>query len=127
MDRLVQRGAIGRLCSSIEEQRTFCDAFTGGGVHLVRQISQARCEEGYGWGYDDRDIWVDQGCRAEFSLFEPRGNVYPNDGNRFTVIQSGTTMGASDIGVTRDGRHYHDYYDYDRRCRKGHRGPNSRR
>jgi hypothetical protein len=79
-------------CSSINGQRAFCDAFTGGGVHLNRQLSQARCEEGSSWGYTDRGIWVDRGCRAEFSVAEPRGNMYPDQSGRFTVLEPGTVL-----------------------------------
>jgi hypothetical protein len=65
---------------------------TGGGVHLNRQFSQARCEEGYSWGYTDRGIWVDRGCRAEFSVVEPRGNMHPDQRGRFTVLEPGTVL-----------------------------------
>src|SRR5690349_16111699 len=77
------------VCASNDGRRSVCDAFTGGGVRLVRQLSQARCEEGYSWGYTERDIWVDRGCRAEFSL-ESRGNVYPN--RQLSIIRPGTIL-----------------------------------
>jgi hypothetical protein len=28
----------------------------------------SQCEEGFSWGYNRREIWVDRGCQAEFSL-----------------------------------------------------------
>jgi hypothetical protein len=58
------------LCESLKGDRTNCTADTTNGVSLARQLSKARCLEGQSWGYDDvRDeIWVDQGCRAEFLL-----------------------------------------------------------
>src|SRR4051794_26513099 len=37
-------------------------------VRLVRQLSDARCVEGRTWGWDNRGIWVDRGCRAEFLI-----------------------------------------------------------
>jgi len=55
-------------CSSDDGQRTFCEADTGRGVRLVRQISGSPCEEGRTWGYDRRGIWVDRGCRGEFAV-----------------------------------------------------------
>ena len=37
-------------------------------VYLQRQLSNTGCWEGETWGYDRRGIWVDQGCRAEFTI-----------------------------------------------------------
>lgn len=53
-------------CSSDDMNRHYCAADTHGGVRLYKQISDARCEEGYSWGYDEHGIWVDRGCRANF-------------------------------------------------------------
>ncbi|HSS99716.1 MAG TPA: DUF3011 domain-containing protein [Terriglobales bacterium] len=53
-------------CSSNDMHRHYCAADTRGGVRLFKQLSEARCQEGYSWGYDDRGIWVDRGCRADF-------------------------------------------------------------
>lgn len=55
-------------CSSDNGKRHYCDAQTRGGVSMLRQRSDAACEEGYSWGYDRRGIWVDHGCRADFSV-----------------------------------------------------------
>jgi Protein of unknown function (DUF3011) len=53
-------------CSSDNMRRNYCAADTRRGVQLVRQRSDARCTQGYSWGYDRRGIWVDRGCRADF-------------------------------------------------------------
>ena len=55
-------------CSSDNGKRNYCPADTRGGVSMVRQRSDARCQQGYSWGYDRRGIWVDRGCRADFSI-----------------------------------------------------------
>jgi hypothetical protein len=55
-------------CSSDDGRRRYCDAETRAGVRLVRQRSSVACEKGYSWGFDDRGIWVDRGCRADFAL-----------------------------------------------------------
>ncbi len=61
------------LCESKDNRRRYCRAdVRGGQVVIVRNISRASCDEGYGWGYDDGGVWVDQGCRAEFAV-EPLG------------------------------------------------------
>jgi len=52
---------------------------TEGGVRLVRKLSDAPCVQGRSWGYDSRQVWVDDGCRAEF---EVRGGREGRDRNR---------------------------------------------
>jgi hypothetical protein len=53
-------------CSSNDGRRNWCD--TGGrrDVRLSRQISGSACIQGSTWGVDNRGVWVDRGCRAEF-------------------------------------------------------------
>jgi len=58
-------------CSSNDGYRNYCTADTRGGVRLARQLSGSPCEEGSTWGYDSRGIWVDRGCRAEFTVANP--------------------------------------------------------
>jgi hypothetical protein len=41
---------------------------TSGGVRLLRQISGTRCIQNRTWGYDRDEVWVDDGCRAEFEV-----------------------------------------------------------
>jgi Protein of unknown function (DUF3011) len=53
-------------CSSNNGKRNYCAINSRGNVSLVRQRSDARCTQGYSWGYDRRGIWVDHGCRADF-------------------------------------------------------------
>lgn len=55
-------------CSSNNGGRNYCPANTRNGVRLVRQRSDAPCRSGYSWGFDQRGIWVDRGCRADFAL-----------------------------------------------------------
>ncbi len=58
-------------CSSDDMRRHYCD--TGGRrVTLARQRSDAACREGYTWGQDNRGVWVDQGCRADFQIQQAR-------------------------------------------------------
>jgi len=48
-------------CSS-DVQRSTCSADTRNGVRMVRQMGNARCIEGYTWGYNEQGVWVDRGC-----------------------------------------------------------------
>lgn len=54
-------------CSS-DGGKKYCDAYTGHGVRLVKQHSEAPCKQDSSWGYDGLGIWVDHGCSADFSL-----------------------------------------------------------
>ena len=58
----------GRIipCASNDGLRRFCPADTRRGVQLVQQRSGSPCIQGRTWGFDDRGIWVDRGCRADF-------------------------------------------------------------
>jgi hypothetical protein len=55
-------------CESVSYRYRRCDADTQNRVNLMRELSTGNlCRQGYGWGYDNRGIWVDRGCRGEFS------------------------------------------------------------
>jgi hypothetical protein len=56
-------------CESIGYRYNYCAARTQGRAIMLREISTGNlCRQGRGWGYDDNGIWVDRGCRAEFSF-----------------------------------------------------------
>ena len=54
------------VCESNRGNRAHCDVDTRYGVNFIRQLSKSNCNQN--WGYDQRGIWVDNGCRAEFSI-----------------------------------------------------------
>ena len=56
------------ICESHDGRTTLCEADTRFGVELTRQISGAECVFRRSWGYNERGIWVKDGCRAEFAL-----------------------------------------------------------
>jgi hypothetical protein len=58
-------------CASDNVRRKVCPADTNNGVQLVRQRSDAKCQEGSSWGHDTRGIWVDKGCEADFVVGVP--------------------------------------------------------
>ena len=55
-------------CSSDDGKRHYCPADTRGGVQLSRQRSESPCQQGYTWGFDRGGVWVDRGCRADFTV-----------------------------------------------------------
>ena len=84
------RGAI--ICSSMDGQRTFCDADTRDGVRFVRQLGDVRCEEGSTWGFTERGIWVDRGCRAEFEVSSPELRRRLEEPERPARIEAGSVV-----------------------------------
>ena len=74
-------------CSSTNGRRATCGANTSRGVTLLRELGSSRCEEGFSWGYNRREIWVDRGCQAVFSLTDDR---YP--ANPVSQVEAGTNI-----------------------------------
>ena len=73
-DFVVGGGGGGRpsgqtiTCSSNNGKRNWCDIGNSRDVQLVRQISGSACVRGSTWGVDQRGLWVDSGCRADFRV-----------------------------------------------------------
>ncbi len=71
-ERNQQYGGTGQAqaiaCNSDDMRRHSCPVDTRGGVRLLTQHSEAPCTEGRSWGTDNDGIWVDRGCRADFSV-----------------------------------------------------------
>lgn len=65
-----QSGNYGQRvkCESQGGSFKICDVATYGYVRLVQQISQSPCVAGRTWGYQANQIWVGNGCRAEFEV-----------------------------------------------------------
>jgi hypothetical protein len=60
-------------CESRDGHRKVCDAnLRGYRIADVREISRTDCDIGRNFGYDDRGVWVDDGCRAEFIFTSTR-------------------------------------------------------
>lgn len=54
------------LCEARGRSRVTCPVEGLKNVDLVYERSRERCRFNVSWGFDDKAIWVDQGCRAEF-------------------------------------------------------------
>lgn len=67
------------LCESVKHDYRYCRARTENRVNLKRRLSDAPCIFNRTWGYDNRGVWVAEGCRAEFEVGRPRGR---RDGGR---------------------------------------------
>lgn len=53
-------------CSSKPGERNSCPADTSKGVILAKSSGEAPCLLGKTWGYDDKSVWVSDGCSAQF-------------------------------------------------------------
>lgn len=57
-------------CESEDGRQRFCPVDTRGArIELTRQISRSECRFGRNWGYDRRGVWVNGGCRGEFTVY----------------------------------------------------------
>ena len=91
-------------CNSNDMNRNFCPADTRGGVRLAAQHSDSPCTEGSTWGYDNQGIWVDRGCRADFTVGGNRDYGYSGNGQTQTISCNSDDMKRHSCAVrTRGG------------------------
>ena len=62
-------------CASKPGERTQCPAVTAAGVALLESTGSAACLLGKTWGYDDKGVWVMDGCSGRFALGQIAGGV----------------------------------------------------
>ena len=60
--------SVTLACESTPGERKVCLGDTSGGVALLKSTGAAACLLGKTWGYDDRGVWVADGCGGEFQL-----------------------------------------------------------
>ena len=84
--------AVAVVCSSKPGERQVCAADTTKGVTLLRSTGTVVCELGTSWGFDEKSIWVRDGCSAEFSL----GTKPPGQG--FGTYTPGRGLKVADTG-----------------------------
>lgn len=65
-------------CESRNYRYSYCRVDTDRNVTLTRQRSSTRCRLWDNWGYDNRGVWVDRGCAAEFRVGRDRDNTGRN-------------------------------------------------
>jgi DUF3011 family protein len=76
-------------CNSDDMRRHYCPADTRSGVQMVKQHSEAACIFDRTWGYNDRGIWVDRGCRADFQIGGAGWNGWDNGYNIYCASDDG--------------------------------------
>jgi hypothetical protein len=56
------------VCGSRAGERQVCPGDTSAGVALMKSTGVSECLLGKTWGYDDKSVWVADGCSGEFQL-----------------------------------------------------------
>jgi hypothetical protein len=90
------RGSI--RCESRNYSRNFCRVDTENSVTLRRQLSSAPCQRNRSWGFDNRGIWVDRGCSADFDFGRGNNSGSGNNNNNGAAIAAGI-LGALALGA----------------------------
>jgi len=73
---LLAQAATTVTCKSTGTERQMCTADTSKGVILAKSTGEAPCLLGKTWGYDDKGVWVSEGCSAVF-IVGPQTAVQP--------------------------------------------------
>ncbi len=90
-------------CESQDGRRHQCRFDGAGSVQLSRQLSVSACVQGQSWGVAGNAIWVDAGCRADFTLFAR------NDRNREgwdAQHRNGRNRAITVVCESKDGRRH---------------------
>jgi hypothetical protein len=108
-------------CGSVGGRHNTCRLTEPGYVSIVRQISGAKCEQGRSWDYDRREIWVDNGCEAEFrvetwpshgrSAYDA-GSGSSGSGSKDAATAAAIVAGAAILGALVNNKDHQDDYKY---------------
>ncbi|HEY9465845.1 MAG TPA: DUF3011 domain-containing protein [Vicinamibacterales bacterium] len=66
-------------CVASGTERTYCAGDTSAGVMLIKSNGPTECLLGRNWGYDQRGVWVSDGCNGEFAFGAPSQQVTTPD------------------------------------------------
>lgn len=88
-------------CESIRKQRRECVVPPDATVRLVRRLGPSACEPGRGWGRDGATLWVDRGCRAEFSVTPAAARRVVTCGSAEPGRQSCPTLPDAEVVLVR--------------------------
>lgn len=67
-------------CESQPGGKEHCEADTSGGVAVATQTGTQSCLLGKTWGYDDKGVWVADGCSAQFVVGQTDAGAKKSDG-----------------------------------------------
>ena len=105
-------------CGSSSGGNNYCRADTTRGVELLYQHSGYGCYQHDTWGYDDRGIWVSNGCTATFRVGDREREREHNDDDTAAKIGLGVLAlailgtAAADQNNNTSDQPSDDYDDY---------------
>lgn len=96
-------------CEAKESGRTVCEGDTKFGVALVKRLGAGECEIGKNWDFDEKGVWVSDGCHAQFAFggFRLPPNAVPATATRIICESSAEgekkceTNAARGVGLIR--------------------------
>ncbi|HMO48315.1 MAG TPA: DUF3011 domain-containing protein [Rubrivivax sp.] len=84
-------------CRSSGHRYQYCPADTRNNVQLAQQLSSSACRYGSSWGYDQRGVWVDNGCAGMFTYgggSSGSGHHRDSGGNVAAGVAAAVILGA---------------------------------
>jgi Protein of unknown function (DUF3011) len=95
-------------CESRNNSYQRCPISQAGYVRLSRNLSRSDCVKGRNWDFDRREIWVDDGCRAQFTVST---SSYSNHGGGSSdgAKVAGALVGLAVLGaIVNNNQHKND-------------------
>jgi hypothetical protein len=90
-------------CESRNNSYQRCPISQAGYVTLKRNLSKSNCVKGRNWDFDRREIWVDDGCRAQFNVatssYSYRGDNYGNNNSNHSGSSDGAKVAGALVGL----------------------------
>jgi len=106
-------------CGSDGHRYRACRLQEPGYVTLQKKISGASCDKGRSWDFNRREIWVDDGCEADFrvethghSQGGGSGGSSGSDGGKAAAAAVGVLAGAVILGALAHNKDHVDDEKY---------------
>ena len=99
------------ICESRNNQYQRCPLSQPGYVTIKSQLSRGGCQQGRSWDFDRREVWVDDGCRAEFHVNTYNSNRN-NSGSNTGAKVAGVVIGAAILGAMVNNANHKDDQRY---------------
>ncbi|MEO8605762.1 MAG: DUF3011 domain-containing protein [bacterium] len=91
-------------CESQSSRYRYCRVDTHGKVKVKKQLSDKDCQRGRTWGFDRSGIWVDHGCRADFSVGGGGGSDSGSSTGSSVALGLGAAAGVALLGALLNGQ-----------------------
>ena len=100
-------------CKSRKHEYKMCRIDTHGYVRLVREHSRSKCVQGRTWDYDQRGIWVDSNCWADFVVETRHHTDGHKDHNGKGAVMAGAAIALIAAAAISSSKNKHEdrYHD----------------